>query len=110
MPENTSKLLGLLEDLAIIADDAVNIEGLISASINTIRLESDCKVKVHMDWVTFTKLKKHYPGKAQTKDFTETHVKESMMFFDIVDVFSFTEKPKPEVDINVVEPAQAAAI
>jgi len=107
MPEDTSKLLSLLEDLAIIAEDATKTEGLIRASINNLQSESTFPVEVHMSAECFSKFKRHYPGKVKTGDHDETRVRESIIFFDVVEVFCLIERPKTEVDINVV-PAQAA--
>lgn len=107
MPEDTSKLLGLIEDLAIIAEDATSTEGLLSVSINTLRTDPTYLVDVHLREDCFSKFKGHYPGKVKTGDHDKTYFRESIVFFDVVEVFCLINKPKPELDINVV-PAQQA--
>lgn len=106
MPEDTSKLLGLIEDLAIIAEDAVNTDGVLGIMIDNNR---EYPVRLHLN--SLDKLKKHYPGKIKVEeDHSDKFIKESMVLFDDVEVFCLIDKPKPELDINVVDPAQAVAI
>ncbi len=109
MPENTSKLLGFLEDLAIIADNAP--EG-VGTTFVTLYPNSSL-VEVHLGPESLEELKKHYPGKVEVRDQSEEYIRESMIFFDTVKVFTLIRKPKAEIDINVTaedEPAQVAAI
>ncbi len=105
MPENTSKLLGLLEDLAIIADDVAQAGDILSIYMSKNRAAYEWPVKILMN--SLDKLKKHYPGKTEIKDHSDEYFQESMIFFDTVQIFCLIEKPKPEVDINVV-PAELA--
>ncbi len=103
MPEDTSKLLGLIEDLATIAEDAPKTEGLIF-----VTLSPDSPVEVHVGNKSLEKLKKYYPGKVIVEDHSDEYVQESMVFFDEVKVYALIAKPQPELDINVVESAEAA--
>ena len=105
MPEDTSKLLGLIEDLAIIAEDAASADGVLNITIRKPLSEGECTVYIQLR--SLDKLKRHYPGKVNTKDHSDLYNKESIILFDDVEVFCLNEKPQPELDINVV-PLQEA--
>lgn len=110
MPEDTSKLLDLIEDLAIIAENAANTVGMLHVTIAPKTPIRENLIEVHLSHDIFDNLRKLYPGKTKTSDFSKDNLERSMIFYDEVKVFCLINKPKPELDINVVEPAHATAI
>ncbi len=103
MPKYSNKLLGLIEDLAVIADDAIKVEGVLG-----IRIEKDTyPAEVHIRSREMEVLKGLSDREVKVEDHSDKYFQESMIFFDEVKVFCLIGKPTTEVDINVV-PAELA--
>lgn len=86
MNEKTSKFLGLIEELANIAEE-IPAE-VIDITINN---QQTFPVPVMIHLTSLEGLKKHYPD-ATMSDFTDRYDKESRVFFGKVEVFCLHDK------------------
>lgn len=84
MPEDTSKLLGLIDEIATIGGDCINTDGIISVYVNR---HIKPPMQIHLDDKAMDKLLAHYADKAQLTKHDAELDRKSIMFFDTVEVF-----------------------